>query len=58
VCLALTGVAESIHGHFDVRTNVCGICLDVQKASDSVSHDILLHKMYFFMALKVLFVMV
>ena len=45
-CLALIDVIDNIYDQLDARFKVCGIYLDVQKAFDSVSHDILLDKLY------------
>jgi hypothetical protein len=47
-CLALIDVVDGIYEQLDQRSNVCGMYLDVQKAFDSVSHDILLDKMFMY----------
>jgi Reverse transcriptase (RNA-dependent DNA polymerase) len=47
-CLALIDVIDNIYDQLDARFKVCGIYLDVQKAFDSVSHDILLDNLYLY----------
>ena len=47
-CLALIDVIDNIYDQLDARFKVCGIYLDMQKAFDSVSHDILLDKLYLY----------
>lgn len=46
--LALIEVIDNIYEQLDNGSTVCGIYLDLQKAFDSVSHDILLKKMYIY----------
>jgi hypothetical protein len=43
--LALIDTVDDVYEKLDTRSNICGIYLDLQKAFDSVSHDILLAKM-------------
>jgi len=44
--LALIDALDDVYENLDNGSNVCGIYLDLQKAFDSVSHDILLAKLY------------
>ena len=43
--LALIDVIDNILEHLDVRHCGVGICIDLQKAFDTVNHDILLEKL-------------
>ena len=45
-CLALINVIDEIYQHIDNRDKVLGMYLDLQKAYDSIDHDILLFKLY------------
>jgi Reverse transcriptase (RNA-dependent DNA polymerase) len=47
-CHVLIGDIDNIYDQLDARFKVCGIYLDMQKAFDSVSHDILLDKLYLY----------
>jgi len=40
-CLALINVIGGIYQHIDNRDKVLGIYLDLQKAFDSIDHDVL-----------------
>jgi len=44
--LALIDVMDNIYEKLDEQYFVIGIYLDLQKASDTVNHEILLHKLY------------
>ena len=44
--LALIEVIDACYSNLDKKNKVLGIFFDLQKAFDSVSHDILLHKLY------------
>ena len=44
--LALIDVIDNILEHLDVRDCGVGMCIDLQKAFDTVNHDILLRKLY------------
>jgi hypothetical protein len=44
--LALLEVTDSIYQNLDEGNSCCGIYLDLQKAFDTVNHDILLSKLY------------
>jgi hypothetical protein len=46
--LALIDVIDNLYKNLDACSKVCGIYLDLQKAFDSVSHDILLEKIYIY----------
>jgi hypothetical protein len=43
--LALIEVTDNIYEQLDAGSTVCGVYLDLQKAFDSVSHDVLLKKL-------------
>ena len=43
--LALIEVLDNIYEHLDKREHIIGIYLDLQKAFDTVNHDILLYKL-------------
>jgi len=43
--LALMEVLDTIYEHLDKREHIVGIYLDLQKAFDTVNHDILLYKL-------------
>jgi len=44
--LALIDVVDKLYENLDKHNKVIGIYLDLQKAFDTVNHDILLHKLY------------
>ena len=44
--LALIEVIDSIYRSLDSGKIVCGVFLDLQKAFDTVKHNILLHKLF------------
>ena len=44
--LALTEIIDSIYRSLDSGKMVCGVFLDLQKAFDTVQHNILLHKLF------------
>ena len=46
--LALIDVVDNIYEQLDAGSTVCGVCLDLQKAFDSVSHDYLLKKLHIY----------
>ena len=44
--MALLEVIDSCYGNLDQNTKIIGIYFDLQKAFDTVDHDILLHKLH------------
>ena len=44
--LALIDVVDKLYKNLDKHNKVIGIYLDLQKASDTVNHDVLLHKLH------------
>ena len=43
---ALVNIVEDIHEALDSKSFVCAVCIDLEKAFDTVNHQILLSKLY------------